>query len=239
MYLVTGTSSGIGLAIAQYLLDQGVTVVGISRRSTPIDHPKFHLVQGDVTDPKVHDQVLGLVDGVLDGVVFNAGILDAVKKLDDSDVDAWRKVFDINLFSIVGLLPILLPSLRKTKGNVIFVSSDAATKAFQAWGAYGASKAAVNHLSMTLAKEEPEITSVAVAPGIVSTPMQENIRENHTSSGHMDSKEASYFHELHQNGKLVTAEQTGKLYGNLVLNAGRELSGNYYCHDDADLKEYN
>lgn len=239
MYLVTGTSSGIGLAIAEYLLDQGVEVVGVSRRSTPIGHPKFHLVQGDVADPKVHEQILALVNGKLDGVVFNAGILDGVTKLDSSDVDAWRRVFEVNLFSIVGILPVLTPSLRKSEGNVVFVSSDAATIPFQAWGTYGASKAAVNHLSMTLAKEEPTITSVAVAPGIVATSMQENIRENHTSSGHMDDKEASFFHDLYEEGKLVTAEQTGKMYGNLVLNAGKELNGKYYCHDDVALKSYN
>lgn len=60
-----------------------------------------------------------------------------------------------------------IPELRKSKGRIIFVSSGAAVTGYQGWGAYGASKAAMNHLSLTLAVEEPNITSVAIRPGVI------------------------------------------------------------------------
>lgn len=50
---------------------------------------------------------------------------------------------------------------------MVFVSSGAAVTGYQGWGAYGAAKAAMNHLSMTLAAEEPDITSIAVRPGVI------------------------------------------------------------------------
>lgn len=60
-----------------------------------------------------------------------------------------------------------ITELRKSKGRVIFVSSGAAVTGYQGWGAYGASKAAMNHLSITLAAEEPDITSIAIRPGVM------------------------------------------------------------------------
>lgn len=57
--------------------------------------------------------------------------------------------------------------LRKSKGRVVFVSSGAAVTGYQGWGAYGASKAAMNHLSTTIAAEEPDITSISIRPGVI------------------------------------------------------------------------
>lgn len=59
-----------------------------------------------------------------------------------------------------------IPHLRQTKGRIINVSSGAATGHYASWGAYGSSKAAMNHFTATLAVEEPDITSVAVRPGV-------------------------------------------------------------------------
>ncbi len=240
MYLVTGTSSGIGLEIAKYLVSQGAMVVGVSRRQSPLEHERFRSLSGDVSDPKLRNQIVSALGGQLDGVVFNAGVLEAVTTLAAADADAWRQVFDINLFSIVGMLPDLIPLLRKSHGRAIFVSSGASTSAYQAWGAYGASKAALNHLSMTLAKEEPDIISVAVAPGVVGTEMQKRIRETYAASGHMKKEEAEKFHSLHQNKQLVNPEDSGRLYGNLVMKASADLSGKYLrYYSDELLKPYN
>lgn len=239
MYLVTGTSSGIGLEIAKSLVAQGVKVVGVSRRQSSLQHEHFKSVTGDVSDPQVHKQIISALGGELSGVVFNAGVLDAVTTIASADANAWRKLFDTNLFSIVGLLPDLIPLLRSSHGRAIFVSSGAATSAYQAWGAYGASKAALNHLSMTLAKEEPEITSVAVAPGVVATEMQQAIRSTHTSSGHMKKEEAEKFHSLHEKKQLVDPEDSGRFYANLVMKASHDLSGKFLRYNDEILKSYN
>lgn len=239
MYLITGTSSGIGLEIARSLLAQGTKVVGVSRRSAPIKDSNYQQIQGDVSDPKVAQDILHALGGKLDGVVFNAGILEAVTTIATADADEWRKVFEVNVFSIVSLLPKLVPLLRASHGRAIFVSSGAATGAYQAWGAYGASKAALNHVSMTLAAEEPDIISVAVAPGVVATDMQKAIREKHSNTGQMREEEAKKFHSLHKNNQLVTPEQSGKLYANLVTKASSDLSGKFLRYNDDILKAYN
>jgi NAD(P)-dependent dehydrogenase (short-subunit alcohol dehydrogenase family) len=92
-------------------------------------------------------------------------------------------------------------------------------------GAYGASKAAINHLAFTLATEEPLITSLAIRPGTVDTAMQKAIRDEHSDK--MDEKDATKFRELHSSGKLLRPEQPGYVMARLVLDASRELSGKF------------
>jgi len=102
-------------------------------------------------------------------------------------LDEYKQLFDINFFSIISILSHSLPYLtsRESKslsqdqpaGRVILVSSGAATGGVAGWGAYNASKAAMNSLCRTLANEEEDLVVVAVRPGVVGTEMQEKIRE--------------------------------------------------------------
>lgn len=62
-----------------------------------------------------------------------------------------------------------LPHIRSTSGRIILTSSGAATGAYSTWGAYGSSKAAINHLALTLEAEEPLVTALAIRPGVVDT----------------------------------------------------------------------
>lgn len=237
MYLVTGTSSGIGLEIAKYLLSIGKTVVGVSRRATPIEHENFSLIQGDVVDGPTQDKITEYFKGKkLLGVVFNHGVLQPVAPLAKANIAEWKKSFDINFFSLVGLTEKLLPILRENKSNVVMVSSGASTHAYQGWGCYGATKAAMNHFALTLGTEEKDITVLAVAPGVVDTPMQVNIRENF--SKHMDSEEAKAFHALKKDRQLVSPEDSGILYGNLAVDLPKELSGQYLRYNDDVLKPF-
>jgi NAD(P)-dependent dehydrogenase (short-subunit alcohol dehydrogenase family) len=110
--------------------------------------------------------------GRIDSLVINHGSLDPVKKVSESSAEEWRKAFDINVFSAVGLIQAALPSLRATKGRIVLTSSGAAQSAYQGWGAYGAGKAVLNHLAMTLSVEEPDVTTISIRPGVVDTEMQ-------------------------------------------------------------------
>jgi NAD(P)-dependent dehydrogenase (short-subunit alcohol dehydrogenase family) len=118
-----------------------------------------------------------------------------------------------------------LPHLRKSKGKIIFTSSGAATYAYTAWGAYGASKAAMNHLAMTLGVEEPDIVSIAIRPGTVDTEMQRELRDIH--HGTMDSTDAAKFASLKSDGKLLRPDQPGNVIAKLVLDAPHSLSGKF------------
>lgn len=81
----------------------------------------------------------------IDGLVLNAGV-SHLGRTDspNSTVDAWKQLFDINVFSLIHTVRASLPQLRANKGKVVFVSSGSAVGNTAAWGAYNASKAAMN-----------------------------------------------------------------------------------------------
>src|ERR1700761_9279485 len=116
-----------------------------------------------------------------------------------------------------------LPFLRLASGRIIFTSSGAAQNAYSSWGAYGASKAAINHLAMTLKSEEPQVTTVAIRPGVVDTAMQKDIRE--TFLKNMDDKDQQKFLGAKEDGKLLPPEKPGNVIAEVALNADKGLSG--------------
>lgn len=236
--LVTGTSSGIGEYIAQYLLTKpSVNVIGVSRRGSPeslASNSSYTHITGDLTKQSTIDAIAEKVGAKLDGAVFNAGVLDCVKKLSDTDIDSFKWVFDVNLFSVVELTKALIPALKAAKGKAIYVSSGASTNGYQAWSAYGASKAALNLVVSTLATEEPEITAVSVAPGVVDTDMQVLIRGK-ADEQQMSSSDMEKFHSLKRDNNLVDPRDSGKTYGDLALYAPKELSGKYLRYNDPEV----
>lgn len=182
-------------------------------------------MQGDLTDASVAQKA---VDAALnkwsrlDALVINHGALDPIKKIASASVDEWKRSFDINVFSAIGLIQAALPALRKSRGRIIFTSSGAAMRGTSTWGAYSASKAVINHLAMTLAEEEPDIISVAVRPGVVDTEMQALLAENF---GIMEKKDVDKYSTLRKEGKMLRPEQPGNVIGRLALDAGKELNG--------------
>ena len=91
-----------------------------------------------------------------------------------------------------------IPELRKTHGRIILTSSGAALTGYSTWGAYGSSKAAMNHLALTLKVEEPTITTIAIRPGVVDTEMQRELREVYHER--MDKKDKEKFIGAKANG---------------------------------------
>ena len=118
-------------------------------------------------------------------------------------------------------------------------SSGAAEHAYTSWGAYGASKAALNHLAKTLAKEEPSITTLAIRPGMVDTQMQTNIREQYLHN--MDEDDQVKFTGAYKDGKLLRPEQPGHVMAKLAVDIGlgkKGLSGSFLSWSDEKLKGY-
>ncbi|GJC82709.1 putative oxidoreductase C30D10.05c [Colletotrichum liriopes] len=243
--IVTGASRGIGLAIAQHLLKDSHKVVLAARSKDQLEalktaHPgQVEYVAGDLGDlksiPKIAEVAVKTF-GKIDGIVINHGVLEPVTRLADSSVEEWRKAYDINVFSGLALVQASLPELRKSKGCVLWVSSGAATGAYAAWGAYGTSKAAMNHLSAHLAVEEPEITSIAVSPGRVDTAMQKVIRD--TGSGHMAEKDHSSFVSAFDKGELFKPEQPGNVMARFVVKPQHDLSGKFIKWQAGELSAY-
>ena len=126
--------------------------------------------------------------------------------------------------------------LRESQGRIILTSSGAAESGTSAWGAYGASKAALNHLAMTLANEERSITTVAIRPGMVDTAMQGIIRGE--MSKNMNPDEASKFVDAHREGKLLPAEKPGHVMARLALDTDKDLNGMFLTWSDPKLAKY-
>mgnify|MGYP000021045585 CR=1 FL=1 len=244
----TNSNKGIGKAIAEILLKTPSSkVVIVARSQAPLESfQKQHgsdrvaFVAGDITDPATSKTAVETAIskfGQLNAVIANAGVLDPIGPIENTSVDQWKQLYDINVFSVVELIKHSLPHLKKTNGKVIGVSSIAAFTAFNGWYAYGSSKAALNHLMYSLASEEKEIQAIAVAPGVVDTEMQNDIREKFGKD--MKEEALQQFVDLHKNEKLVSPEEPGTVYANLALKGWSEdLNGKYLDFDDALLKDY-
>ncbi|KAH6665137.1 hypothetical protein B0J14DRAFT_569248 [Halenospora varia] len=242
--ILTGASRGIGLAIAQYLLKASHKVVLVARSSEPLEKLKVEYpgqveyLAADLADFSVGGNAIDLCMKTfsrVDGLIINHGTLDPVKRISESTPEEWRSSFDVNFFSAVSFVQAALPELRKSKGRIILTSSGASVNTYTTWGAYGASKAALNHLALTLTVEEPNITSVAIRPGVVDTDMQTKVRSH---AEVMDEKDVEKFKGLHEQGKLLRPDQPGNVIARLAVVAGRELSGKLWNWNDKELTNF-
>ncbi|RVD90448.1 uncharacterized protein DFL_001413 [Arthrobotrys flagrans] len=231
---------GIGHAILLHFLGlpNPPNILAVSRNIKSLEslaksHKNLEAVSVDFSPssevkPKAGAAIIGRAIsrwGRIDSLILNHGTLDPVAKVEDADLAGWETAFQVNFFSNVDLIKNALPELRKANGRVVMVSSGAVELAFTGWGAYGSSKAALNHLNMTLAHEEPAISSIAIAPGIVDTDMQKALRDGHGNV--MPHQEQSLFISLKESGQVVKPGDVGTVLGNLSLNMEKGLSGKY------------
>jgi len=104
----------------------------------------------------------------------------------------------------------------------VLISSGASTSAYTTWGAYGSSKAAQNHLALTLSVEEPLITTLAIRPGTVDTEMQGVIRS--VGPAVMDPADMAKFTALHEDKKLLSPQLVGGVVGRIAVG-GKDGEG--------------
>ncbi len=180
--LVTGSSSGIGAATARAFADAGAAVLVNSARSVTAGEavaaslPDALYVQGDITEEGTPERlVAAAVDrwGRLDTLVNNAGTTAVIPHHDlaAAPVDVWRRIFETNVFGTWAMTVVALPALREARGSVVNVASVAGVRPVGSSIPYASSKAALNHLTVLLAKVVgPEVRVNAVAPGLVDTP---------------------------------------------------------------------
>ncbi|PNY29478.1 oxidoreductase [Tolypocladium capitatum] len=244
VFVITGASKGIGAAIVQCLLAQSHKLVLAARSEHLLEavrtsHPgQIEYLAGDMTSPDMPRRLTDLAVksfGRVDGIVINHGLLDP-QTIDGSAIEGWKHLYNVNVFSCLAVAKAGIPELRKTKGCIVWLSSGAATKPYMAWAAYGSSKAAINSISTHLAVEEPDITSITVAPGRVDTDMQAVIR----SSGKDTMNRAQYdtFVEAFGQGKLLKPEQPGHVIAKFVAGPQRDLSGQCLNWNSRELAAY-
>ncbi|KAH3665587.1 hypothetical protein OGAPHI_003774 [Ogataea philodendri] len=246
--IVTGASRGLGLAICQLILkkDSEAKVVAVARSGDQLSDlaakfaPRVLSIAGDVTDSSVVKQTVEKTIakfGRIDSVVLNAGLLDPVGHIAELNVDHVRRLYEVNLFSVIDLVAQTLPYVRETGGNFLFVSSGASIKPVDGWSAYGSSKAALNLFCASVSEEEPKVRTISLAPGTVDTAMQQDIREKFKSG--MKPEAHKRFTDLHKRQELLPPDVPGTLYANLALQGiPQELSGKYFRYNDDKLTKY-
>ncbi len=176
--LITGASGGLGAAIADALAPTH-TLLLVGRASKRLDDVAQRVgataLQLDLTEIDALSAAADVVDE-LDVLVHNAGVA-FPDRLADSRIHDWRTSFDVNVIGAVALTLALLPSLRRAKGQVIFVNSGAGLKVLDGMASYSASKFALRAFADSLRVEEPSLRVTSVHPGRIATTMQRRLRE--------------------------------------------------------------
>ena len=183
--LVTGASRGLGLALARALADRGWSLVLDARGACALEMAARSLsartrvvaLPGDVADPG-HRQALAAAArdlGGLDAVVNNASSLgpSPLPPLLDYPLDALLEVYRVNVVAPLAVLQAVRPHLNEG-ARIVNITSDAGVEAYEGWGGYGSSKAALEHLSAILAAENPSLRVYWVDPGDMRTQMQQD-----------------------------------------------------------------
>ena len=181
--IITGASKGLGRALAEALAARGWDLVLDARTPQVLagtaaalaaHGTRVSALPGDVTDPVHRSELVAAARrlGGVDLLVNNASALgvEPLTRLDALPLDGFRRALEVNVVAALGLVQEALPLLRASEaGTVIAVSSDAAAEAYETWGGYGASKAALDHLAAVLGEEEPRLRVWAVDPGDMAT----------------------------------------------------------------------
>jgi len=184
--IVTGASRGLGLVIARVLAARGYGLVigGRDREALELaaaelstQSPDVLPVAGDITDPQVRTNLIEAARGLggLDLLVNNASELGPIGPLTSFDVPRLGRLFPVNVGAPLFLTQLAAPLLTDRRGLVVNITSDAATAAYPGWGPYGATKAALELLTRTLATElgEQGVSAVLVDPGDMRTRMHQ------------------------------------------------------------------
>lgn len=186
--LITGASRGIGAAAARAFADAGANVALVARSTTEIAE-----IAGEIGDKAIaiscdvsrYDEVLRAVEvttetfGAIDVLINNAGVVNPIGHLQDTDPDSWGKTIDINVKGVMyGLHTVMPQMIARGGGTIINISSGAAHGPVEGWSAYCSSKAAVYMLTRAADKEARDkgIRVLGLSPGTVATEMQREIK---------------------------------------------------------------
>lgn len=187
--LVTGATQGIGRAVAEALVQHGAQTILLGRRLKALDElyaelselgpePAMARLDFDTAQGEQYNELIEQIEarfGRLDGLLHNAGILGNRSPIEHYDIGVWQKVMHVNVNATFILTRCLLPLLqRSADASVVFTTSSVGHQGRAHWGAYAASKFAVEGLSQVLAAEleNSSIRSNCISPGSTRTRMR-------------------------------------------------------------------
>ena len=182
--VITGASRGICEATARRMAAAGAQVALLARNGDAVAEiageigPNALAIPCDVArywEVEAAISAAAREFGSLDVVINNAGVIEPIASLTDSDPDAWSQVIDINLKGVFYGMRAAIPQMRKG-GTIITISSGAAHNALEGWSHYCTSKAGAAMLTRCAHRENPGLRIMGLSPGTVATQMQHEIK---------------------------------------------------------------
>lgn len=234
-FLITGTSRGIGEALAQKVLEKGNTVLGISRnRSGTLKSTKYFPLAFDLADTSRLSQIMQKVNEMVDNhsfdfvcLVNNASAIEPIKPIEkcpEVGIDSHVKI---------GLIaPMILTSMfirkfsdYKIRKKVVFISSGAAFTAMPDDSIYCSSKAGINMFAQCVGLEQKNRENgfevISIGPGMVDTPMQQAVRSKNSDEFAM----VDFFKQAFEDGKL---QEPGKVAEKIYTILGNKYEQGKY-----------
>ncbi|HSC04353.1 MAG TPA: SDR family NAD(P)-dependent oxidoreductase [Solirubrobacteraceae bacterium] len=180
--IITGSSRGLGLALARALAERGWALVLDARGGAELERAARELgaitevvaLPGDVADDWHRGALVEAAGEKVDLLVNNASLLGPSPQppLGRYPLDTLEHVYRVNVLAPLALTQLVLPRMAD-RGAIVNVSSDAALEPYAGWGGYGSSKAALDQLSAILAEEHPTLRIYSVDPGDMRTRMHQ------------------------------------------------------------------
>jgi NAD(P)-dependent dehydrogenase (short-subunit alcohol dehydrogenase family) len=184
--IITGASRGFGRALARSFAIDGWNLVLDARRPEELEtaRAEFAALGAEVIalagNVNSADHRVALIEsarglGSLDLLVNNASTLgpSPLPLLESYDLGELRAVYEVNTLAPLALIQLALPLLKRSHGTVVSLTSDAAVEAYEGWGGYGSSKAALDQLHRVLAQEVTEVQFYTFDPGDMRTEMHQ------------------------------------------------------------------
>jgi len=213
-YFITGTGRGIGKAIAETLLEnENIKVTGISRTNS-IDHKNYKHITTNLSDLAGAESIffpdLREVEEIV--LINNSGVMSEILRLGKHKNESIINDYNVNIVSPSLLMNNFIKKYQSytNKRTILNISSGAARYAVDAWSVYCASKSAMDMISETVSLEqsfqntENRIKVFSVAPGVIDTYMQDQIREVPEE----EFSNVSKFIDLKNNNELKSPEET-------------------------------
>lgn len=220
---ITGGGRGIGRAAALALADQGAAVAVVARTPAELEAVSAEVrARGGKAIASVLDvsnwdmlnwtaQQIEAALGPIDILINNAGVLDPLGKVWETDPEQAGRLFDINLSgAYYGMRAVLPGMVKRGRGVIVNVSSGAAVAVTQGWSVYAAAKAGLDHLTRNAALDlkDTGVRVYALHPGIVETRMQETLRAAPPDRFPPDRRQ--YFIQQKEAGKVLPPEDPAR-----------------------------
>ena len=198
---ITGPTRGIGRAVALGCARHGASVILLGRNASRLEavHGEIEAAGSESTiavldlEKAIASDYDAVAAGViarygrLDGLLHNAGLLGAMAPIEHYDVPTWCRVMHVNVTAAFALTQVLIPALKRSQdAAVLFTSSSVGRQGRAFWGAYAASKFAIEGLSQVLAAETEKVSAIRVNtlnPGATRTSMRQQAYPSENPAG--------------------------------------------------------